>query len=154
RALEQTPARLGRVARGAEGPAAGDRLEDDAAPPFLVPLREEPEGKLDPLGIVIRGGRQLLQRKRRARDDEQRLDGPRELVERVGGYEAERAFHAGVLSSVAAVSSPILDTRMGANGAAWLIEIWLARRSSSRARNAIACSARDMPSTSESKSKT
>ena len=85
RALEQPPAGLGGLARRAKGPTARDRLEHDPAPSLAVALGEQPQCGLDPLGVVIRGSDELLDRQRRAGDHEQRLDRARELVERIGG---------------------------------------------------------------------
>ena len=85
RTLEQPPARLGRRARCAEGPASRHRFEHDPAATLVIALREEPERHLDALLVVLRRGRELFHGQRRIGDDEQRLERPRELVERIGG---------------------------------------------------------------------
>src|SRR5439155_19986941 len=60
--LEQSPARLGRIARGAKRPAASDLLEHDPAPPFAKALAEQAEGRLDALDLVARDLGQLGRR--------------------------------------------------------------------------------------------
>src|SRR5581483_11177047 len=147
RALEQPRAGLGRLARGAERPASGDALQHDAAPALAVALAQEPQRRLDPLRVV--GGRlgQLGGRERRRRDDEQRLDRPRERVDGVGGDQAERTvLHCNILSWSAR------ETLIGAKGAACASAISPALHSSSSARKATACSTRARPATSASKS--
>src|SRR5262249_596220 len=57
--LEQPPARLGRVARRAEGPAAGDLLQDDAATALAVALRQQAERRLPPFAVVGRRPHEL-----------------------------------------------------------------------------------------------
>ena len=80
-ALEQTRARLGSLARGAERVAAGDLLEDDAAAALAVALAQQPERGLDPLRVVGGGLGELGDRERLRRDDEQRLDGAGERID-------------------------------------------------------------------------
>src|SRR6476659_274352 len=92
-------ARVGRVATRAEGVATRDLLEDDSAPTLAEALPEEAEGRLDPFGVVVRGLGQLLHGEWGRRDDEQRLNGSSEPVDRVRGDQAERAFPAEILSS-------------------------------------------------------
>ena len=62
RLLEEPRARLRRLARRAERPAARDVLEHDAAAALAVALADEPERRLDALGVVVRGLRELLRR--------------------------------------------------------------------------------------------
>ena len=83
--LEQPPASLGRFTRGTEGPATRNRLQHDPAATLVIALGEQPERQLDPLMVVLRRSHELLHGQRRARDDEQCLERPRELVERIGG---------------------------------------------------------------------
>src|SRR5439155_18880628 len=147
RPLEQPRARLRRLAGGPERVAACDVLEDDAAPPLRVPLREQAERDLDALRVLVRGLRELADVERLGGDHEQSLDRPRERVDRIGGDQAEWAIHESVLSTSAR------EILIGANGAAWSIAISPPLRSSSRARNATATSTRESPSTSASKSK-
>ena len=66
-------------------------------------------------GVVVSGGRELRERQRLRRDDEQCLERARELVERVRRDQAERTFHASPLSRQGGAS---LVTRIGANGVA------------------------------------
>ena len=82
RPLEQAPARLGRLARGAERPAAGDVLEHDPAAALGVALAEQPQRGLDALRVVVGGLGELVDRQRLRGDDEQRLEGARQPVER------------------------------------------------------------------------
>ena len=56
--------------------------------------------------------RELVGRERRGRDDEQRLERARELVDRICGDQAERAIHSRFLSS------SVRETLIGPNGAA------------------------------------
>ena len=46
---------------------------------------EQPERGLDALAIIVCRSRELRDRERRARDDEQRLERPGEPVERIDG---------------------------------------------------------------------
>src|SRR5436190_399192 len=85
RTFEQPPARHRGVARRAESPAAGHLLEDDAAAPLAVALRQQSQSHLDSLAVVVRGRDELFQWQRRAGNDEQRLQRARQLVERIGG---------------------------------------------------------------------
>ena len=85
RPLEQATACLGGVTRRAEGPAARNLLQDDPAAPLAVPLRQEPQCRLDALAVVVGCGDQLLDGQRRARDNQERLQRARELIERIGG---------------------------------------------------------------------
>ena len=64
RPLEQAPTRLGGLARGAEGIAAGDVLEDDAAPALPVARSDQPERRLHALRLILRSSGQLLDRER------------------------------------------------------------------------------------------
>ena len=57
RPLEQPRARLGGLAGGAERVAAGDLLQDDAAAALAVALAQQPERRLDALGVVGRSPR-------------------------------------------------------------------------------------------------
>ena len=98
RALEEATAGLGGLARAAEGVAAGDVLQHDPAAPLAVAIGEQPERKLDPLGVVRGRVGELLDRQRRRGDHEQRLERPGELVDRVCGDQAERTIHSAVLS--------------------------------------------------------
>src|SRR5438105_8477576 len=146
RPLDEPRTRLRGLARGAKRVPARDALEDDPAPPLAVALAHQTERRLHALRVVVGRGRQLGGRQRRRRDHEQRLERPRELVERVRRDQAERAVQSSLPSSARA-------TRIGANGAACDRAISPERRSSSNARNATACSTRDIPATSPSKSK-
>ena len=87
-------------------------LEHDPAAPLPVALAHEPERSLDALRIVRRRLGELLRRQRRRGDDEQRLDRLGQLVERIGGNQAERSVHESSLSTSAR------EILMGANGAA------------------------------------
>ena len=72
----------------------------------------------------------------------------------LAGDQAERAVHCSILpSSVSKRGSSAREILIGANGAACEIEISPSLRSSSRARNATACSTRERPFISASKSK-
>src|SRR5207247_1361611 len=146
----QTTARLGRLAGRAKRPPARDVLEHDPAAALREPLAEQPQRRLHPLGVVVRRARQVVRRQRLRRHHRQRLDRPREPVDRARGDQAERAIpvHSTLLSSSAR------RTRIGANGAACSSETSSVRRSSSSARNATACSTRDIPATSASRSNT
>src|SRR5581483_10873838 len=146
RLLDHARAGVRGLARRAERPAAGDVLEDDAAPTFAVALAHQTQRRLDPLRVVLGRLGQLLHRQRRRGDDEERLHRAGELVERVAGNQAERSVHESSLST------SVREILIGANGAAWSIAISPARRSSRRARNATACSIRDSSPTSWSKS--
>src|SRR5262249_36729147 len=146
RLLEQPRAGLRRLARRAERPAAGHVLEDDAAAPLRVPLADEPERRLDPLRVVVGRLSELLERERSGGHNEQRLERPGELVERIRRDQAERTVHE------ASLSTSVREILIGAKGAAWSIVISPARRMSSRARNATACSTRVSSPTSWSKS--
>src|SRR5262249_8706176 len=148
RPLEEPRTRLRRLARRAERPAAGDLLEHDPAAALPVAVLQQAESRLDALRRLLRRCAQLVDRQRRRCDDEQRLERPREAVERVGRDQAERTAHAELLSTAARA---IL---IGANGAAWLISISPCLRSSRSARKATATSVRGKPSISESKSNT
>lgn len=101
-----------RLAAGAKCEAAGNLLEDDAAPGFAVALAKEGQRGLDALRVVLGRIRELADGERRGRDDEKRLDRPRETIDRVRGDQAERAVHTRILSSSA------LETLIGAKGAA------------------------------------
>src|SRR5918992_217747 len=96
--------------------------------------------------MVARGLHELLDHQRLRGDDEQRLDRPGELVDRVRGDQAERAIHGSLLST------SVREILMGANGAACSIATSFARRRSSSARNATATSIRLIPATASSKS--
>ena len=100
RPLEQAAARLGGLARGAEGVAAGDVLEHDPAPALAVALGEEAERELDPLRVVRGRVGELVDRQRRRGHDEEGLERPGELVDRVRGDQAERTIHSALLSVV------------------------------------------------------
>ena len=78
RPLEEARARVRRLARGAERPAAGDLLEDDAAPALAVALPEEAERGLDALRRRPRRPRTAPPPTAARRDDEQRLERARE----------------------------------------------------------------------------
>src|SRR5262245_23145762 len=108
RLLEQTRARIRYFAARAIRVPAGHRLEDDAAASLRVALLQEADRGLDTLRIVLRRLGQLLDRERSGRHDEERLHGPREAIDRVGGDQAERAFHSVILSLSA------LETLIGA----------------------------------------
>src|SRR5256886_1104460 len=151
RALEQASAGFGSVARGTEGPAAGDLLEHDSAPALAVALAEQPQCRLDPLRVVVRRHSQIVDRQRLRGDDEQRLDDAREAVDRIGADQAERAIHCEPSPSFA-VTERIPRTRMSANEDACSSETSPALRSSSIARKATAASTRESPTTSDSKS--
>ena len=112
RLLEEPRARLRRLARRPERPAARDMLQHDPAAPLGVALAHEPERRLDPLHVVVRGLRELLDRQRRRRDDEQRLERAGELVERILCDQAERTVHE------ASLSTSVCEILIGANGAA------------------------------------
>ena len=112
RALEETRAGLGRLAARPKREPAGDLLEHDPAPTLAETLPEESEGGLHALGIVLGRLGELGHRERRGGDDEQRLDGAREVVDGVGRDQAERAVHVVILSSSAR------EILIGANGAA------------------------------------
>src|SRR5581483_3938236 len=146
RLLEEPRTCLRCVAGGAKRPAAGDVLQDDPAAPFGIALADEPDRGFDPLRVVVRSRRQLVDRERRRRDDEQRLERPRELVERIGCDQAERTVHEPSLST------SFREILIGANGAACSIRISPERRRSSSARKATACSTRESSPTSWSKS--
>src|SRR5205085_3054991 len=98
------------------------------------------------LGVVVRGVRQLLHRERRGGHHEQGLDGLGQLVERVARDQAERTVHE------ASLSTSVREILIGAKGCAWSIETSPVRRSSRSARNATACSTRERPVISCSKS--
>jgi hypothetical protein len=51
----------------------------------VIALGQQRKCELDPLAVVLRRSNQLLYGERRARNDEQCLDRPRELIERIGG---------------------------------------------------------------------
>ena len=95
RLLEEARARLRRLARRAERPAAGDVLEHDAAAALAValarraraPSRRARRRRPRPSASSVDG-------ERRGGDDEQRLDRAGELVERVRCDQAERSVHA------------------------------------------------------------
>ena len=70
--------------RRAEGPAPRDRLQHDPAAPLAVTLGQQAERGLHALPVVVRGRHQLLDGQGRAGHDEERLERPRELVERIG----------------------------------------------------------------------
>src|SRR5262249_52914262 len=146
--LEQARTRVGCVTAGAERVPTGDGLEHDPAPALAVPLPQEPDRSLDALRMILGGIAELVDRERRGGDDKKSLDRPGETVDRIGGDQAERAFHSEILSLSAR------ETLIGLNGAAWLRSISPALWSSSSARRATACSMRGSPSTSVSKSKT
>src|SRR5262249_49635120 len=151
--LEQARARGSLLAPRPERPAARDVLEHDPAPLLGEAFAHETERILDPLRVVVGCGSELLDRERRRSHYEQRLERPRELVERGSRDQAERTVHSAVLSSSALFSCVTRATRIGANGAACSIESSPARRSSSNARKADACSRRVISPTSVSKSK-
>ena len=116
---------IGGLAARPERVATGDVLEHDPAPRLGVALPEQPEGSLDTLDVVGRGVRELGGGERSRRDDEERLDRPRELVDRVGGDQAERAVHVVILSLSRGLAPssrfPVVaarETRIGAKGAA------------------------------------
>ena len=94
RPLEEAAAGLGGLARGAEGVAAGDVLQHDPAAPLAVPIGEQPERELDPLDVVRGRVGELFDRERRRGHDEQGLERPGELVDRVRGDQAERTIHS------------------------------------------------------------
>src|SRR4029077_10319049 len=148
RPLEQAPAGFGRLAGGAERPAAGHVLQHDPAAALGIALSQETQRGLDALGVVVRRLGELVDRQRLRGHDQQRLDGSSQPVDRARGDQAERAVHSSLLSSAA------LLTRIGANGAAWSSATSPPRRSSSSARRASACSILDIPSISASRSKT
>ena len=83
RAFEEPCTRLGGVASRSEGIAARNALEHDPAPPLAVPLREQAERRLDPIRLVGGGFGEVVERQRLRGDDEQRLEGPRQAVQRV-----------------------------------------------------------------------
>src|SRR5581483_6769964 len=147
RLLEEPRAGDGRLARRPEGPAAGDVLEHDAAPALAVPLAHEPERRLDALDVVVRCVRELLRRQRLRGHDEERLERPGELVERVRCDQAERSVHE------ASLSTSGREILIGANGPDCSIVTSPNRRRSRSARKATACSTRESDSTSWSKSK-
>ena len=122
-------------------------LEHDPAAALAVAVGEQAERELDPLGVVVRRLGELVDRERRGGDDEQRLDRPGELVDRVRGDQAERAIHSASSFCVWA------ETLIGANGAACSSAISPVLRSSSSARKATAWSTRESEPTSASKSK-
>src|SRR5207244_711290 len=153
RLLEEPRAGLGRVARRAERPAAGDVLEHDPAPAFGVALAHESQCRFDALGVVVRGLRELLDREGCRRHDQERLERAGELVERIGRDQAERTVHSPVLSSLSVDSCPLRKILIGANGADCSMAISPVRRRSSSARKATACSTRESCPTSWSKSK-
>jgi hypothetical protein len=82
--LEQPTARLGRIPRCTEGPAARHLLQHDSAAALAVALGQQAERRLDALAVVVRGRDELLHGQRRARNHQQRLERARELVERIG----------------------------------------------------------------------
>src|SRR6266508_716607 len=146
RPLEQPTARVGRLARRAKRPAACHPLEHDPRAPLPIPIGEQTARRLDPLAVVRRRLRELLDRERLRGDDEERLDRPRELVDRTRGDQAEWAIHDSPLS---ASGREIL---IGANEPACSIAISSARRRSKSAKKATAISTREKPSTAASKS--
>src|SRR5947207_12254216 len=173
--LEQARACGGLLAPRAKRPAARDVLEHDPASLLGKALAHEAQRVLDPPRVVVCGFGKLLDGERRRSDDEQRLDRPCEPVEWISRDQAERTVHAAVLTSRslfscasgaggAAVFWPGVAgsagdasslsrlTRIGANGAACSIASSPARRSSSTARKADACSSRVISPTSASKS--
>ena len=77
-AVEEPRARVRRLARGAEGVAACDVLEDDAAAALRVVVAEQLECGLHPLRAVVRRGRQIVDREGLRGDDQQRLQRPGE----------------------------------------------------------------------------
>src|SRR6266513_3023142 len=130
RTLEQPGAGFSRLARRAEGPAAGDLLEHDPASALAVTLAEQPQRRLDPLRVVVRRDSQVLDRQGLRGDDEQRLDDAREAVDRIGADQAEWAIHYEPSPSFA-VTDRVPRTRMGANADACSSETSPALRSSS-----------------------
>ena len=93
------PQRLRGLTRGAERPAARDLLEHDPAPSFAIALAEQAQRGLDSLNLVAHGLGELGDPEWLRRDDEQRLDRPRERVDRIRRDQAERALHASTSSS-------------------------------------------------------
>src|SRR5262249_56190152 len=130
-----------------EGMGGGDALEDEPAAALRVPLGEQAERELDALGVVVRRLRQVANRERLRRHDEQRLDRAGDRVDGAGDDQAEWAIHDSVLSTSGR------EILIGANGAVCSSATSPLFRSSSSARNATATSTRESPSTSASKSK-
>ena len=122
----ESPRSTGRSNSRAHASAAS-RDAPNAQPPATccstIPLRpslyrspSSPQRRLDPLDVVVRPRRQLLEGQRLRGDDEQRLDRSGERVDRVRGDQAERAIHSSTFLSVRRTSAR--DIRIGANGAA------------------------------------
>src|SRR4029079_10138092 len=126
-------------------------LAHDPAPALREPLGEERERLLDPADVVVRGDRQILRGERLRGHDEQRLERPGELLDGRACDYAQRTFHWLSPSSVSG-RVPSWWTLIGVNGPACSIRISPALRSSSSARNATACSMRERPAASCSKS--
>ena len=98
--LEEAGAGLGGGARGAERVAAGDVLQHDPAASLGVALRRGAPSAISTRSRSSRGGLgELLHGEGRRGDDEQRLERVCELVERIGGDQAERTVHARLLSA-------------------------------------------------------
>ena len=97
RPLEQPPARLGGLARGAQRPAAGDVLEHDPAAALAKALADEPERRLDPLASSSAAAASSSTASGRDATTSSASTVTRQAVERAGGDQAERAVHSSLL---------------------------------------------------------
>src|SRR5579862_1852985 len=124
-------------------------LEHDPGRLLGVALGEHFQRLADVQHVDLRRRGDLLDGQRLRRDDEQGLDGLRQLGSGrdLGGDQAEWAVQDKLLSASAR------EILIGANGAGCAIAISFCLRSSSKARKATATSTRESPATSWSKSK-
>ena len=147
--LEQPRARVGGVTARPEREASGDLPRARCRSGPRVALPQQPDGRLDPLRMILRRVGELVERQRRALATTRSASTV--LRERSTGL---RAIRRSGLSIRESFRRRLLGNPYGGEGCAWLRAISPDLRSSSSASSATACSTRERPSTSLSKSKT